>query len=164
MSSRGGFGMWVATGMGLGHMRPAPGTWGSTPPVLLAMALAFLSVDPRGIDMALALLGLAFGIGCIAFGDAAEKRLGKKDPGAVVADEIAGQSLTLLWLPWDHNPAHIIATCAVAFFMFRLFDVIKPPPAHGWQRFGGGFGILIDDVVAGMYALIATQLCVRMLW
>lgn len=162
---RAGFGDWVVTGMGLGKLRPAPGTWGSLPPVGLAMLLALAGTNERHIDMALAALGMAFGLGCLVWGARAEGRYGRKDPGAVVADEIAGQSLALMWLPWStNNSARVIATCAIAFFMFRIFDIIKPPPARGWQRFEGGLGILIDDLVAGFYALIATQLIVRNLW
>ncbi|MFZ9913937.1 MAG: phosphatidylglycerophosphatase A [Phycisphaerales bacterium] len=167
MSARadgGGFGNWVATGMGFGLMRPAPGTWGSLPPAILALVLAMSEVAPRHIDMALAALGLFFGVGCLACGASAEKRYGKKDPGKVVADEIAGQSLALMWLPWDRDNSHIIATCAIAFFSFRLFDIVKPPPARGWQRLEGGLGILIDDLVAGFYALVTTQILVRVLW
>jgi phosphatidylglycerophosphatase A len=166
MSARdGGFGDWVVTGMGLGRLRPAPGTWGSLPPVALAMVLALAGTNPRHIDMALAILGLSFGIGCLVLGQRAESKYGKKDPGAVVADEIAGQSLALMWLPWSTtNSARVIATCAIAFFMFRIFDIVKPPPARGWQRLEGGLGILIDDLVAGLYALIATQLIVHNLW
>jgi phosphatidylglycerophosphatase A len=166
MSARdGGLGDWVVTGMGLGRLRPAPGTWGSLPPVALAMVLALAGTNPRHIDMALAILGLSFGIGCLVWGQRAESKYGKKDPGAVVADEIAGQSLALMWLPWSTtNSARVIATCAIAFFMFRIFDIVKPPPARGWQRLEGGLGILIDDLVAGLYALIATQLIVHNLW
>ena len=167
MSARiggGGIGIWLVTGMGLGLMRPAPGTWGSLPPVALAMLLAFAVTDPRHIDMALAAMGLVFGLSCLVWGELAEKSFGRKDPGAVVADEVAGQSLALMWLPWSGNNARIIATCAIAFFAFRLFDIVKPPPARGWQRFPGGLGILIDDLVAGLYALVATQILVRVLW
>jgi phosphatidylglycerophosphatase A len=167
MSARiggGGIGIWLVTGMGLGLMRPAPGTWGSLPPVALAMLLAFAGTDPRHIDMALAAMGLVFGLSCLVWGELAEKSFGRKDPGAVVADEVAGQSLALMWLPWSGNNARIIATCAIAFFAFRLFDIVKPPPARGWQRFPGGLGILIDDLVAGLYALVATQILVRVLW
>jgi phosphatidylglycerophosphatase A len=129
------------------------------------MVLAFAETNPRHIDMALAILGLSFGIGCLVWGKGAESTYGKKDPGAVVADEIAGQSLALMWLPWSTtNSARVIATCAIAFFMFRIFDIVKPPPARGWQRLEGGLGILIDDLVAGLYALIATQLIVHNLW
>lgn len=167
MSTRmtgGGFGVWIATGMGLGNMRPAPGTWGSLPPVVLALVLALLGTDPRAIDMSLAAMGLVFGIGCLVWGAEVERRLGRKDPGAVVADEVAGQALALMWLPWGARNEHIIATCAIAFFAFRFFDIAKPPPARGWQKFEGGLGILIDDLVAGVYALITTQILVRVLW
>ena len=165
MSARGGgFGDWIVTGMGLGKLRPAPGTWGSLPPVVLAMVLALAETNPRHIDMALAMLGLVFGIGCLVWGQGAESRYGKKDPGAVVADEVAGQSLALMWLPWSTNGWRVVATCAIAFFMFRIFDILKPPPARGWQRLEGGLGILIDDLVAGLYALVATQIIVRNLW
>lgn len=161
----GGIGTWMMTGMGFGLLRPAPGTWGSLPPVALALVLAFADTDPRTIDMALAALGMTFGIACLVWGSDAERRFGRKDPGSVVADEIAGQSLALMWLPWHlGNNARIIATCAIAFFAFRLFDIVKPPPARGWQRFEGGLGILIDDLVAGFYALVATQVLVRVLW
>lgn len=161
----GGFGDWIVTAGGLGRMKPAPGTWGSLPPVALAFALAMMRVDPRTIDMALAAMGLVFGLGCLVWGNAAESRYGKKDPGAVVADEVAGQSLALMWLPWSFEQNdRIIATCAIAFFAFRLFDIVKPPPARGWQKFEGGLGILIDDLVAGFYALVTTQILVRVLW
>lgn len=156
---------WVVTGMGLGKLRPAPGTWGSLPPVALAVGLALAAADPRAIDMAVAALGLVFGIGCIAWGSFAEKRYGKKDHGTVVADEIAGQSLALMWLPWAGlDTVQIVATGAIAFLSFRLFDIVKPPPARGWQRLEGGLGILIDDLVAGLYALAVTQVLVRVLW
>jgi phosphatidylglycerophosphatase A len=70
-----------------------------------------------------------------------------------------------MWLPWAGlDSVQILATGAIAFLSFRLFDIVKPPPAHGWQRLEGGLGILIDDLVAGLYALAATQVLVRVLW
>jgi len=161
----GAFGRWIVTGMGTGLLRPAPGTWGSLPPVALAIGLALARTDPRTIDMALAAMGLVFAVGCLVWGEFAEREFGKKDPGSVVADEIAGQSLALMWLPWaTGDAAKIIATAAISFFAFRLFDIVKPPPARGWQRFPGGLGILLDDLAAGFYALVATQVLVRVLW
>jgi len=64
-----GFGMWMMTGMGFGLLRPAPGTWGSLPPVALALVLAFADTDPRTIDMALAGLGMVFGLACLVWGE-----------------------------------------------------------------------------------------------
>lgn len=162
--TKGGIGLRMTSAMGLGHLRPAPGTWGSLPPVGIALLLAMAGTDPRMIDMALAAVGIVFGLACLVWGETAERQYGKKDPGTVVADEVAGQSLALLWLPWSGNNARIIATCAIAFFAFRFFDIVKPPPARGWQRLPGGLGILIDDLVAGFYALVATHILVRVLW
>jgi phosphatidylglycerophosphatase A len=156
-----GLGTWLATGMGLGFLRPAPGTWGSLPPVVLAGALALAGTDGRAIDMAVAATGLLFGVACLLWGADVERVVGRKDPGQVVSDEIAGQSIALLWLPWNPDPAHVAIACATAFLSFRLFDIVKPPPARGWQRFEGGTGILVDDLAAGVYALAATQLVVR---
>ena len=152
----GGFGTWIMTGMGFGLRRPAPGTWGSLPPVMLALVLAFADTNPRTIDMALAALGMVFGIGCLVWGADAERRFGRKDPGSVVADEIAGQSLALMWLPWQlGNNARIIATCAIAFFAFRLFDIVKPPPARWFDtQVKNGFGVMMDDAVAAGFSIL----------
>lgn len=165
---------WLLTGFGLGLLRPAPGTWGS----LLAVGVALLCVclfDPGGADyhganhanITIGLFGLAFAIACIRFGAEGEEHFGGKDAQSIVADEVAGQSIALLWLPWKALEADgawmwNAALLVIAFAMFRLFDITKPPPAGALQRVHGGLGVLIDDVVAGVYALIATQLIARL--
>ena len=78
----------------------------------------------------------------------AERSLGGKDPGAIVIDEVAGMALSVLTLPL--TPAVLIA----GFVLFRVFDVVKPYPANALQRLPGGVGVMIDDVVAGLYALL----------
>jgi phosphatidylglycerophosphatase A len=124
--------------------------------------MATLALPGWQINAALALLGAAFAIGCVRFGAAAERVYGKKDPGRVVADEVAGQSLTLLFLPWPAGAAGRAALiAAIAFLFFRICDIAKPWPAHRLQRLTGGWGILIDDLVAGVYAALATQVVVR---
>ncbi|HSE93487.1 MAG TPA: phosphatidylglycerophosphatase A, partial [Methylomirabilota bacterium] len=77
----------------------------------------------------------------------AERLLRAKDPGAIVIDEIAGMTLSVLVFPI--TPGVLVA----AFVLFRLFDVVKPPPARASQQLGGGIGVMIDDLVAGLYAL-----------
>jgi len=165
----------------LGYLKPAPGTWGSLPPpaivVLLSTLLGLNGLSPADfwiINLALLLLVVVFSHACAAYGDWAEARFWKKDPGQVVADETAGQALTLLALPWraivesgGFIPAALyynVAVAATAFLAFRFFDITKPAPARGLQRWPAGWGILVDDLIAGLYALIATQLLARLLW
>jgi phosphatidylglycerophosphatase A len=171
----------LLTAFRLGHLWPAPGTWGSTPPAAVALALAVLlglnglsAGDHWIINGVLVLLLLVFSYACIAWGDWAEAWYGKKDPGQVVADEVAGQAVALLALPWraivedggmrwDALLFNIVIA-ATAFFAFRFFDITKPPPARQLQAWPSGWGILIDDIFAGGYALIVTQLLVRFAW
>ncbi len=163
MSVRGG----LLTAGGLGHLRPAPGTWGSTPPVALALVMLIVMGGPHWtLDVAVATLGLLGCVVCVRFGDWSETAYGKKDPGCVVADEVAGQAIPLLLLPWrsfsdDGGVLWNLTLAAIAFSTFRLFDITKPPPARGLQRWSAGWGILIDDLIAGVYALIVTQAAVR---
>jgi phosphatidylglycerophosphatase A len=155
---------------GLGHLRPAPGTWGSLPPVIVAGLLIAVGLGPAEspwvYHLVIVLLGLAGSGACIAFGEWAESWYGKKDPGWVVADETAGQCVALLALPVAAGDGTwtVLLALLIAFLAFRLFDIAKPPPAGGLQKIPGGWGVLIDDLIAGVYALIATQVvCVLLL-
>ena len=78
--------------------------------------------------------------------DEAERALGAKDPGAIVVDEVAGMTLSVLALP--PTPAVL----AAGFVLFRIFDVLKPFPANVAQRLPGGAGVVVDDLIAGVYA------------
>ena len=78
----------------------------------------------------------------------AEHLLGTKDPGAIVIDEVAG--MTLAVAPFALTPAVL----AVGFVLFRIFDITKPFPARASQHFRGGIGVMVDDLIAGLYALI----------
>jgi phosphatidylglycerophosphatase A len=153
--------------LGLGHMRPASGTWGSTPPVAVAFALVWLGAAPRIVDLVLIIMGVAAAVACLRFGAWAQERYGRVDPRQVVADEVAGQCVALLALPWRDGPdalAWNVALAATAFFAFRILDIVKPPPARAAERLPAGHGILADDLVAGVYALIVTQLAAWVLW
>lgn len=161
------------TSFGLGRLRPAPGTWGSLPPVALAAALIAINFGPcetcamggtfgpkwwiyNGVLLAVVII---FSLVCILVGDRAEAHFGKKDPGSVTADETAGMSIALLALPHAsmQQPLHAAAWLIGAFLAFRLFDILKLWPAYRLQRIPGGWGILIDDIVAGIQALIVLQ-------
>lgn len=149
----------LSTTFGLGRLRPAPGTWGSLPPPALAYVLVLAGFGPQSwlYWVVLVLVLVVFSAGCVLEGDWAEAVLGKKDHGSVCADETAGQCLPLLALAWA--PASVMQpwwpamlTLGGAFLAFRLTDIVKPPPAMQIQRVPGGWGVLLDDLVAGVYA------------
>lgn len=162
-------GRFAITAGGLGLLRPAPGTWGSLPPLVMVLLLLALGAPTWLIAVVMAAGAIKFSIFCLWFGDGAERAYGRKDPSQVVADEVAGQCVALVWLPWStlggaviagELTTHQAAVAVSAFLLFRILDIIKPPPAHGLQRLKGGAGILVDDLLAGLYALGGTWLVV----
>ena len=119
----------------------ASGTVGS------AVALVLLWLIPF-TPMALVLTTLAVTLLGIWSGGRVERAVGQKDPGIIVIDEVAGMALSVLFLP------RTIPVLLVAFFLFRLFDVWKPFPARESQALTGGLGVMVDDLIAGGYALV----------
>jgi len=143
----------VATFFGAGLGKPGPGTWGSVAAFLLwAMVAIGLHASPQ------ALLILLFGgiVVSIALGvpaaTVAARESGRHDPGFVVIDEVAGQWIALLFSPadWRHG--------VIALILFRLFDITKPFPARQLENLPEGWGIVFDDVAAGLYALAVASL------
>ncbi|HEY3067325.1 MAG TPA: phosphatidylglycerophosphatase A [Methylomirabilota bacterium] len=132
--------MLVATVAGAGYAPLAPGTAGS------AVALLILWLVPFS-RAGLVVFFLVVTVAGIWAAHVAEQKLGGKDPGEIVIDEVAGMILSVLALP-------LTAPVLLAgFVLFRLFDIVKPFPAARSQRLPGGFGIMTDDLVAGLYAL-----------
>ena len=152
----------LITAGGLGFIQPAGGTWGSVPPVAVALLLAILAVPEWQLNLVVVLIGLVGVVSCLRFGGLAEQVYGRKDPNPVVADEIAGQSVALLLLPWQTGVADgalwwNVMIAASAFFAFRFFDIFKMPPASSVEHLKGGVGILVDDLIAGGMALVVIQ-------
>ena len=160
----------LVTTFGLGHLRPASGTWGSLPPVILAAALIAAGLGPADAPIVfngtLGAVLIIFTLACAAWGNQAEARFGKKDPSQVVADETAGQCIPLLLLPADSVATwpNAAVTLALAFLAFRAFDILKLWPAHQIQRLSGGWGIVLDDLVAGLQTMILIQIAARTLF
>lgn len=140
------------TTLGLGFLRPAPGTWGSVPPVLLAWLLSWAGVATSTGALLIAAVLLSATAACLIWGGYAERRFGRKDAAEVVADETAGVCLpvlvVLLLLPVED---HLFALLG-AFLLFRLFDIAKPWPMKRLEQLPAGWGVLVDDLVAGAYA------------
>lgn len=145
---RGRVAVWIATCAGAGYCPIAPGTAGSA--VGLALVAALGRIPWRAPWTAATLLLVAaclFGVGVRAAGEA-EKFFGRVDPGQVVIDEVVGQIVTFLGHP--HASWKLLIA---GFVLFRIFDIIKPFPARRAEHARGGWGIMLDDVVAGVYAL-----------
>jgi phosphatidylglycerophosphatase A len=139
--------MLIATGFYSGYLPKAPGTWGSLVGLLLFYLLHTLS-----LPVYLAVVAGIFVVGSFAAGEA-ENILDSRDPGVVVIDEIAGMLITMIAVP--ATPLNM----ALGFILFRIFDIAKPFPVNFFdQRFHGGLGIMLDDVMAGIYSLIILQL------
>lgn len=141
----------VATFFGVGRLRPAPGTWGSLATALLWWLIAWHLPAALRVPLILLLIVLAVAIG-IPAATLEARSCGRKDPSHVVIDEVAGQLLTLVGCPivWQGLFA--------GFILFRVFDILKPPPIRQLERLPEGTGIVVDDVGAGIYALIVLQL------
>ncbi|MBA3271100.1 MAG: phosphatidylglycerophosphatase A [Acidobacteria bacterium] len=130
----------IATGGYVGYIPIAPGTFGSA--VGLAAYAAVRWSDNAVVEGAVLLITLLIGIWAA---DVVEKDLGK-DPGAVVIDEVLGMLVTLSFLDVG------VTGAILGFFLFRILDVIKPYPAGRLEHLHGGPGIMLDDVMAGVYA------------
>lgn len=131
----------LASVFGAGYAPVASGTVGS---FVTVVAIWLLPLTPLRIAIALVVVTL---IG-IWSGSRVERLLGKKDPGVIVIDEVAGMLLSVILLP------RTIPVLVTAFLLFRLFDIWKPFPARESQVLTGGLGVMVDDLIAGFYALV----------
>lgn len=157
----------LASCFGLGRLPVAPGTWGSLPPVLVFSILLHFGAPAAAIVGVMAALVVLGAVACVTCAPAVVSILGKTDPGEVVADEFAGQALTYLviplLLPGDLSLKQCCFVTGLGFFLFRAFDITKPWPIKKLEQFPDGWGILADDLLAGVYAAVVLCVCVR-LW
>lgn len=140
----------IATFFYVGYLPLIPGTFGSAAALLLYI---FLKPGPLAQYAFLALfLSLGF-----YFSGKAEKQFNSKDPKYIVIDEVAGMFLTLLFVPLD------LRLLVIGFLLFRVLDTVKPYPADKLQNLSGSAGIMLDDIVAGLYANLILQFLSRVL-
>lgn len=144
----------IATAGGVGNLRPAPGTWGSLAALPVALVLLWV-FGVWGLVVALAVV-IALGFAAAQAEIAAS---GDDDPSHVVIDEVAGQWVALL--PVAIGAAHVGAAPTAlwpgwiaAFVLFRLFDIWKPGPVGWADRQGGALGVMLDDLIAGVFAAV----------
>ena len=150
----------IVTGLGTGYLPIAPGTWGSAAVAVIFVAAAHLG-GALAANVAMAVVLVAASVGCVALGPFAEKTFGKKDPGQVSLDEWAGQAMTYLLLPLGTGRTDLLLVAAAGFVAFRIFDIVKLPPARQFEKFPAGVGILADDLAAAVYANALCQVVFR---
>lgn len=142
--------IFIATCGYVGYVPVAPGTAGSIAGLALYGAAGLLG----GTQVEIGVLALVLAVG-VWSSAASERHLGETDPGVVVIDEVAGMLITLLGLQPTWGGA------LAGFLAFRFFDVVKPFPARWAERLPGGWGVMADDVIAGLYAHLVLRL---LLW
>lgn len=148
--------MWVAIVGGLGYVPVGPGSAGAAAGVVLVVALGWLPIATPWVSALVAAAALLIFIAGVPAATAAEVYFGRKDPGAVVIDEVVGQMIALVAAPRSG-----VAGLAAAYLIFRVVDVIKPFPARRLEHLAGGWGIMLDDVAAGLWSLAAFTVVVR---
>jgi phosphatidylglycerophosphatase A len=137
----------LATCAGIGYVPWAPGTFGSLAGLLLWYFVPESPAIQIGAILALFLVGSWSG-------NVAERHFRSTDPSYVVVDEVLGMWITLLFNPVGWQGA------VIAFFLFRLFDVVKPYPANRLEALHGGFGVMADDAMAAIYANMSLRLLI----
>jgi phosphatidylglycerophosphatase A len=142
----------IATAGYAGRFPIAPGTVGSAVGLMVWTAAR---VAGAGLVGELALVAGLLAVGAWAATEC-ERALGVTDPGPVVIDEVMGMVLTMVAAPLSWPAA------VAGFLLFRVFDIVKPPPARRLERLHGGLGIMADDFAAGVYAWVALQALLRL--
>ena len=141
----------IATLFGIGHIPWAPGTWASLAATLLWWLMT-LAIRPRWqVAAGVVLAGIAIAVG-IPASSVVSRKTRLKDPQFVVIDEVAGQLISFVAVPASWK------SLLLGFILFRGFDIVKPPPAYQLEQLPEGFGIVMDDVAAGVYAFGIMQI------
>jgi phosphatidylglycerophosphatase A len=140
---------------GVGYLPVAPGTFGSLVAVGIFLLLARVATGSSLVAVVLVLV-FAFTVAGIWAATRTEQLSGKKDPGKVVVDEVAGQFIALF--PLTLFPRWSIVAVIVSFILFRFFDIVKPYPANRLQELNGGAGVMFDDLVAGVYGAVIVSI------
>ncbi len=162
--------VWLATCGGVGWIPWAPGTFGSLVGVPLSIVIgaaatwaataAKLPVPPSVAGVEIAIIALLFAAG-VPIATRAAKRLATKDPGCVVIDEVIAVPLVLTVVPPADRGWLVLAA---AFVLFRIFDILKPPPCRQLEGLPGGLGIMADDMAAAIYGAACLALARWLEW
>jgi phosphatidylglycerophosphatase A len=142
------FMLFLAAGFGAGYAPIAPGTAGTLVAIPIFLALSSIPFPLHELTI------LTFFFLSSDISDKAQTYWGKRDDPRIVIDEIMGYLVTMLWLP------RTLLFIILGFFLFRFFDIVKPPPIRLLEKVRGGYGVVLDDALAGVYANIILQIII----
>lgn len=150
--------IWLSV-FGAGFSPLIPGTCGSAVVTVLFLLLLLLGIGPLPLLLVLLAVAIQGAVVTIAYGDRAIAQYGE-DPGMIVSDEQCGQAITYLGF-WSlaGGTKEILAVALAGFVLFRAFDILKPPPVRQLEKVNGAWGVLLDDIMAGIYAGVVLQIC-----
>ncbi len=149
---------WISTVCGTGHLRPAPGTWGSFVALPMAYGLHLLGGFPMFVTATVGVFALGWWATAVTTRGQVDH-----DPSEIVIDEVVGQwiaILPLIYAAWAHDISALALWPGwiAGFALFRLFDILKPGPIGWADRRGDALGVMLDDVIAGLFAAGGTML------
>ncbi|MBN1362452.1 MAG: phosphatidylglycerophosphatase A [Sedimentisphaerales bacterium] len=155
----------LASCFGLGWLPIAPGTWGSLPPAVAFGLMAGFGAPGYVSAIVMALFVVAGSAVCVACVPAVSALAGKADPGEVVVDEVAGQAVTFLplgpLLSADLSLGQGGLLALLGFLLFRAFDIVKPWPIRKLESLPAGWGVLADDLLAGVFAAVVLGIAAK---
>jgi len=143
---------------GVGYLPLAPGTWGSLVGVGIFLLLTRVIAGNALVGVVLVFIIVVTAVGTWA-ATRTEELSGRKDPGKIVVDEVAGQFIALF--PLTLFSSWSTVAVIVSFILFRFFDIVKPYPANRLQELNGGAGVMFDDLVAGVYAAVIVSIILK---
>lgn len=160
---------WIVTGGGAGLLKPAPGSWGTIPAATVYGFLLLFQVAEPWRSIVLAIGAAISAVLLIAYGRWACAYFRRPDPGQVVLDEFAGFFITALFIPVPGSIVSggfwpIFGFVSVLYVLFRATDTLKIPPGRQLEQLPWGWGILLDDVAAGVQANLIAQIVIRYFW
>ena len=141
----------IATFFYVGYFPYAPGTLGTLAAVPLYYIVSRL---PNYFYIPFTIIFIILSVWAAGV---VEDIFGEKDPGLIVVDEVSGYLVTMIIIPFS------LTNLVIGFFLFRLFDIVKPPPARRAEKLAGGLGVVTDDLMAGVYANMVLQIISRLL-
>lgn len=158
----------IVTGLGTGYL-PVSGTWGSLVTVAIYLLVSWacqgggqpLQLGAWPVQLTMLAVAILASWACVGWGDYVEATW-EKDPSHCTIDEVAGQAVALLAMPSAADPRSWFVVAGVCFVLFRVMDIVKPPPARQFEKLPKGWGVLTDDLMAGVYANITAQLIIRL--